>query len=236
MNRKEAAAAGLERYIPGKPCRRGHICERYVRNGSCCECVALHNKSMLGKHRIRPSPQTANGLRGDAARAGLKHYFTGIPCKNGHIAKRYVVTRTCMECGRANGAAWKKDNPERSIELGRASYRRNPKKRYESYKKWRKANLLHSRQLIAGWRKRHPGAINALNKRRKADKLKRTPAWADLPKIKKIYEHCPAGYHVDHIYPLLGETVSGLHVENNLQYLLAIENLRKRNSLPTESC
>ena len=63
----------------------------------------------------------------------------------------------------------------------------------------------------------------------RAAKINRTPIWANLDKIKEIYDLCPEGYHVDHIVPLQGELVSGLHVENNLQYLLAEENLKKHN-------
>lgn len=55
------------------------------------------------------------------------------------------------------------------------------------------------------------------------------PSWADISKIREIYKKCPKGYHVDHIVPLKGVLVSGLHVENNLQYLTAEENIRKRN-------
>lgn len=57
----------------------------------------------------------------------------------------------------------------------------------------------------------------------------RTPSWANLNKIKEIYVKCPIGYHVDHIIPLRGTIVSGLHVENNLQYLLAEDNQIKSN-------
>ena len=64
---------------------------------------------------------------------------------------------------------------------------------------------------------------------RKALKLSRVPSWADLDKIKDIYDKCPKGYHVDHIVPLQGTLVSGLHVEYNLQYLPAKENLVKGN-------
>ena len=64
---------------------------------------------------------------------------------------------------------------------------------------------------------------------REATKHQRTPSWSNLLKIKEIYKNCPVGHHVDHIVPLHGKLVSGLHVENNLQYLLAEDNLIKHN-------
>lgn len=68
----------------------------------------------------------------------------------------------------------------------------------------------------------------------RAAKLKRTPAWADLDKIKEFYDNCPRGYHVDHIVPLQGEHISGLHIETNLQYLPAIDNIKKGNKFNPE--
>jgi 5-methylcytosine-specific restriction endonuclease McrA len=70
--------------------------------------------------------------------------------------------------------------------------------------------------------------VSKTNKRR-AEKLKRTAPWADLKSIKEFYLNCPKGYHVDHIVPLQGTNVSGLHVLNNLQYLSATQNLIKGN-------
>jgi hypothetical protein len=63
-------------------------------------------------------------------------------------------------------------------------------------------------------------------------KLKKaTPAWADLEAIKQIYKNRPEGYHVDHIVPINNPKVCGLHVEYNLQYLLAEDNLKKSNKI-----
>ncbi len=34
----------------------------------------------------------------EAREKGLKFYFTGTPCKRGHVVKRYVLGRTCVAC------------------------------------------------------------------------------------------------------------------------------------------
>jgi len=83
---------------------------------------------------------------------------------------------------------------------------------------------------IEVWRDNNRGLVNSYDAKRRSAKLQRTPAWADLEAIKKIYAECPEGMHVDHIVPLQGELVSGLHVENNLQYLTPSENASKNNS------
>tara|TARA_R110002153_G_scaffold111518_1_gene253220 strand:- start:455 stop:931 length:477 start_codon:yes stop_codon:yes gene_type:complete len=71
--------------------------------------------------------------------------------------------------------------------------------------------------------------FNALNAKRRSTKLQRTVGWTDHKAIKEFYANCPKGYHVDHIVPLQGTNVSGLHVLNNLQYLTATQNLKKGN-------
>jgi len=77
--------------------------------------------------------------------------------------------------------------------------------------------------------------------RRRTLKLQRTPPWADQALILAVYREAKAiseatgvQHHVDHVYPLQGELVSGLHVHNNLQVLPWRENLVKRNRFEIE--
>ena len=48
---------------------------------------------------------------------------------------------------------------------------------------------------------------NFYTRLRQANKIKATPKWANLEKIKEIYLNCPSGYHVDHITPLTNKNV-----------------------------
>ena len=64
---------------------------------------------------------------------------------------------------------------------------------------------------------------------RDATQRQATPSWANLNKIRLIYLKCPRNMEVDHIIPLKGKNVCGLHVDYNLQYLTKSENSRKGN-------
>jgi len=112
-------------------------------------------------------------------------------------------------------------------------------------RKWYAANKAKHKALRDAYRRAHRAEIRAYNRAWRRANLKRMcahsrayalrkqramPAWADRAAIQRIYEQCPAGHQVDHIIPLRGKLVSGLHVENNLQYLPGVENSRKGNS------
>lgn len=101
----------------------------------------------------------------------------------------------------------------------------------------RTANVEMLRETKRLWVKNNLGLVLADNAARRAAKIKRTPAWLtefDKLKIKCLYQlaamrnrESGQKWHVDHIIPMQGELVSGLHVPNNLQVILATENLRK---------
>jgi len=79
------------------------------------------------------------------------------------------------------------------------------------------------------WQQAHPEKVRLKSATERAIRLQRIPPWANLKVIEIFYLNCPRGHHVDHIVPLRGILVSGLHVENNLQYLTEIDNLSKGN-------
>ena len=93
-------------------------------------------------------------------------------------------------------------------------YKANQNTQAERFKRWQQNNKDKTR-------------LKSANER--AIRLQRFPTWADKELIKAFYLNCPAGYHVDHIIPLRGKEVSGLHVIENLQYLLATKNMSKGN-------
>jgi hypothetical protein len=91
-----------------------------------------------------------------------------------------------------------------------------------------KYNIIKKIKL---YRLNNPHTQRNLSAKRRALQLNATPKFANLNKIKEIYKNCPKGYHVDHIVPLQGKNVCGLHVEWNLQYLTPSENSAKSNKL-----
>lgn len=97
----------------------------------------------------------------------------------------------------------------------------------------RKRNVEAGQAIVRAKRR----ALVAFHSRsRDAKQKQRTPAWADMGAIRRVYEEAVRleaatgiKHHVDHEIPLQGKLVSGLHVHLNLRAIPAAENMKKRN-------
>jgi hypothetical protein len=106
----------------------------------------------------------------------------------------------------------------------------------ERNRAYRRANLGVFVQHSRRWQQRNPAVVTALVARRKARLLRATPAWANTFFIEEAYDLAQRRtqatgfeWHVDHVIPLQGKTVCGLHVESNLRVVPAAVNHSKGN-------
>lgn len=109
----------------------------------------------------------------------------------------------------------------------------------DKVKKWRKKHYETHKQDHAEYAKKYyqrtKKAYRERDAKRRAIELNATPKWANKQLIKEIYLNCPDDYEVDHIIPLQGKNICGLHVDYNLQYLTKKENRSKGNKVLMET-
>lgn len=179
--------------------------------------------------------------RAEAKATGATHYFTGKPCKHGHVAPRRTKGN-CIECDKE---AWKNDprigsgeKSDAAKAAGRRHYLRN---REEMLARAKAQPAEKTREYKNRHKKKNPDYYKLLTNTRRRRLRDATPPWLsaeDKAKIKELYKQAlevskltGEQYEVDHIIPLQGETVSGLHVPWNLQLLHYSDNRSKSNSL-----
>jgi hypothetical protein len=148
-----------------------------------------------------------------AQKLRTKHYFTGKPCKRGHIDIRFTKGG-CRTCAQEDTRKYYAENPAKYIALNAEWVALNPEKRRE----------IQNAQYA-----RNSASIKAKARTQDSARALRVPKWANIKKIEAFYAACPEGYEVDHVLPLQGKFVSGLHVLENLQYLTIAQNRAKRN-------
>jgi hypothetical protein len=180
----------------------------------------------------------------EAKLLGLKSYFTGKPCFNGHISQRHVVNRTCAECSADKLRDYRLDNREVLLAHKREAAKIYRKKYPEqvraiTIKSVAKNRVARNAEKTA-WARRNPSKVMALTRKRQTSKLLRTPKWLGSEEywiIEQAYELAALrtkmfgfAWHVDHVIPLQGKNVSGLHVPQNIQVIPWIDNIRKRNN------
>jgi len=146
----------------------------------------------------------------------------------------------CKFCMQQYKKAYSANNKERILAQQRAyDAVKNPlrKQYFRDYYLRNKQRYSENNKL---YREAYPHKHNAKETRRRAAKLERTAAWLtpdDLWLIEQAYELATMrtsmfgfDWHVDHVIPLQGKLVSGLHVPNNLQVIPGVDNFRKHNN------
>jgi 5-methylcytosine-specific restriction endonuclease McrA len=178
--------------------------------------------------------------RKEAQATGAKFYFTGEPCVRGHIALR-KTKGACLECVKED---WALDN-ERRKGKPKTEAAKAAAKRY--YEKHRQAVIARAaarpveekRRLQAEYKDRNVDVVRADTSVRKRRHREATPRWltpAERLQMRDLYVQARKltgltreRYVVDHIVPLRGEAVCGLHVPWNLRVITQDENLKKSN-------
>ena len=203
LARVAAMLAGQRTYVPENPCARGHAL-RSTSGGSCLECRRMTEKTRTQANR------EAYNARKKQERAHKKEVF----------AER-------MRVARAN------ETPEkRAARLLQARIKQRT---------WRLLNPAHpnTKKAKQQYKKQNPAKVLADTVKRRAAKMQRTPKWLtadDAWMLEQAYELAILrtklfgfSWHVDHIIPLQGKTVSGLHVPTNVQVIPWRDNVAKAN-------
>jgi len=182
-------------------------------------------------------PQTRKAAR----EIGSEFYFTGKPCKHGHFAPRITARGECVEC-RKEG--WQRENERRralpTSDAMKASQRRyyernkplviaraqaRPTEDKQAYRrKWKQNNPERNQANNNAWRRRQKNATPKWLTKEQRRSINQTYLYA-----KHMTELTGIKYVVDHIIPLRGEDVCGLHVPENLKLLTHDANCRKSN-------
>jgi hypothetical protein len=134
---------------------------------------------------------------------------------------------------------WYLKNKEITIERARQWAIDHPEETAAKKSKWREQNRDQHNEINRRHKANNSGKYAHYEAKRRSAKLQRTPSWltpCELERIQALYSiaamftrESGIEHHVDHIVPLQGESVSGLHVYDNLRILPAIENLKKSN-------
>jgi hypothetical protein len=182
--------------------------------------------------------------RAEAKATGAKYYFTGEPCKHGHIAPR-KTKGACVEClkvewqqaAETRAEYFKGYNRKEEVREKKHGWYLDNREQVIQAAATRPAAVL--REYRNAWKEANKTQVLADNKVRRRKHRDATPPWLSRKQkseIRQIYQIAITmtqttgeQYVVDHIVPLRGEAVCGLHVPWNLRVITQDENLKKSN-------
>ena len=188
--------------------------------------------------------------RAEAKAQGAKFYFTGEPCKHGHIAAR-KTKGACVECLKVEWANAVDKRADYFVEYNKREDVKDRKN--EWYQENREQVIaasntipLHKKtQYKRDWKERNAVWTRADTKARRRKHREATPPWLtrkQKSEIRQLYQIAITmtqttgeQYVVDHIVPLRSHEVCGLHVPWNLRVITQEENLKKSNKLVAHS-
>lgn len=236
---KRCLGCGIEKPLAGFDRARQPRGERPSRGGMgvesrCKVCKAEARKPGIHAERAEKAWLASQGLK----RCGRCLRELPLDRFNVRHASKDGLSYRCGDCCKAVLREWRKDNPK--------GFRRwhdaNREHRTAYFRDWSEKHSERRTVELAEWSKSNRGRRNATVAKRNAAKSRATVAWADHGAIEVIYRKAAritaetgVQHHVDHFYPLQGETVCGLHCEANLQILTGAENIRKKNRMPCEA-
>jgi hypothetical protein len=184
--------------------------------------------------------------RAEAKATGAKYYFTGEPCKHGHIAPR-KTKGACVGCLKVE---WEKGNQTRAEYFRQYNQSEAGQKAKREYYERNKEVVVaranarpdqEKRQYKSKHKRTNPEYYNTLNNVRKRRHRNATPPWItkeERATMRQLYVQAVRltqvtgeRYVVDHIVPLISPEVCGLHVPWNLRVITQMENLKKSNKL-----
>lgn len=194
---------------------------------------------------------TARRLRVQAERAAAR-IGPQLPPKKNCLGCGLDITFSCTPRSRSRcetcrlslEAAYRTVNAERIAAKKKAWVAANFEHKAAQDKMYAQRDPEARRTARRKWVLSNPGLDSAAKAKNHAKRQKRVPAWLsddDRWMIEQAYEIAAVRtqlfgfpWHVDHVIPLSGKLVSGLHVPNNLQVIPGAENLRKNNRYSVE--
>lgn len=156
-----------------------------------------------------------------------------------HVAKRNTdgFEGKCKSCKSLYRKSQYLKNRDKELAINQKWKYQNKDRYDEICREWYFNNKEYHNSLTRKYYQENKSLYRAKDAKYRASKLQATPLWADLEQIKRVYKACAkisertgVEHHVDHIIPLQGKNVCGLHVEKNLAIISAKANLEKSNT------